>query len=279
VLFALRIVPFILAATYCLAFVLPAFLLFEPHIPNETVGYKLGIVTVVCAVGLVAALVRMFGMWWQTRRLVTTWIRRSSPIKIDGLEISSYRIKHDFPVLAVVGVIRPRIFIAEQVLASLSPFELQASVAHEIGHIEARDNLKRIAMRICSDLAVFPFAARLDRAWTEASETAADESASGGCAPHLASALVKIARLIPEGTTYKLPAGAYLLEPEGGSLAERVEALVEMAGRPVSSASNKPTFIYFAIAAFAIAVAESSLNTEFLALVHDTSENILARLQ
>ena len=104
--------------------------------------------------------------------------------------------------MALVGVLRPRLLITRPVLEALTDEELRASVAHELGHWRAWDNLKRLAMRAAPDLLSATGAARaLERRWAAAAEHVADLSAGDGgdarCA--LASALVKVARLTPPG--------------------------------------------------------------------------------
>jgi hypothetical protein len=281
---ALRIIPLTIASTFTFAFVVPAYVAFEPSVSNERVGYKVGAIWIISAIGFIAALGRIFASWWQTRRLIRTWMRDTSLIAVPGIHLPAYRIDHDFPVLAVVGTFRPRIFVAEKVLAGLDAAELEASVTHEAGHIGSRDNLKRLAMRLCSDLLVFHFAKGIDRDWVEATEAAADETVTtrGLAALDLASALVKIGRLIPEGRSYKLPAGAYLIEPGDASLVARIEALVTMSDHPTAAtkAARVPTAVlYLGFLVSIAAVASLSLNATFLSFIHDTTEKVLAALQ
>jgi len=83
-------------------------------------------------------------------------------------------------VIAVVGSIRPRLFVAGQVLDSLTDEEMLAAIAHECGHLAA-DNFKRVLLRACRDmLTIVPCGRSLDRAWAENAEAAADESAPIG---------------------------------------------------------------------------------------------------
>ena len=64
-------------------------------------------------------------------------------------------------------------------LESLSEEELAAAIAHEYGHLAAGDNFKRSVMRISrAALLIIPCGRSLDRAWSEASESAADEHAA-----------------------------------------------------------------------------------------------------
>jgi hypothetical protein len=71
------------------------------------------------------------------------------------------------------------LFIAEQVLKILTKDELAAAIAHEYGHMAAHDNLKRSMLRASrAALLIIPCGRSLDRAWGEASESAADEHAA-----------------------------------------------------------------------------------------------------
>src|SRR5205823_6090137 len=87
-------------------------------------------------------------------------------------------------------------------LEALTPEELTAGASHEIAHHRGRDNLKRLAMRGAPDLLHWTPAARaLERRWAAAAEHRADATAAIVRSPAarlaLASALVKIARLMP----------------------------------------------------------------------------------
>ncbi len=162
--------------------------------------------------GIVAAGARIFASWWRTRRLTAQWMRGAELFELPGSELPAFKIEHPFPVLAVIGVLHPKIFVASQVLEALSPSELSAAMSHEIGHIRSRDNFKRLAMRLCGDMLVLPLGKTLDREWLEAAESAADEFAAADAAHalDLASALVNIGRITPAGHAWEMPAGAYL---------------------------------------------------------------------
>src|SRR5262249_21742559 len=170
------------------------------------------------------------------------------------------------PVIAIVGAIRPKLFIADHLFQSLTTEEMAAAIAHEIGHLAARDNLKRVALRVCRDaLTIFPSGARLDRAWAEASEAAADEyAARGGRAVtlDLASTLIKIARLVPQGVKPAMPAGASLIINDAEGIAQRVRRLAQMAALDNHSPSGRifkawPWTCFAAILASAIILATS----------------------
>ncbi|HVF49127.1 MAG TPA: M48 family metalloprotease, partial [Pyrinomonadaceae bacterium] len=187
--------------------------------------------------------------------------------------------------IAVVGVLRPTLFIAEQVLDSLTREELEVALAHEKGHLIARDTLKRAVLNFCRDLTLLIGGARtLDRAWAEESERAADEyAASAGSivALDLAAALIKIARLMPLGVKNVVPAGAYLLEGDGDGVASRVRRLTEMASARTTLAggeSRLPKAVFTAglsgVAALLLLVAD----WQILATVHALTERVVKLL-
>ena len=233
-LFSLRILPAVLAfLTVSLLFV-PAYLAHEPRHAAETVSFKLGLLAIFSATGIAVSVYRGIGAHRATANLTSDWLRQGKPIEIPGINIRSYEIRHAFPLIGIVGFLRPRLFIASQVLEVLTPEEISAAVAHENGHLTARDNLKRGLLQACRDaLLIIPCGRLLDRSWSEASEEAADENAArqgNGVALDLASALVKIARIIPLGARPTMPAGVFLLgDEETKGIKSRVRRLIALA--------------------------------------------------
>jgi len=279
----LRVLPLVSAITVGLAFVVPSFLMFEPSNSGEKISLKLGVIIVIAAFGFAAAFYRVLGSWWRTHRLVADWSQRATPLTVGNVSIPTYKLVHDFPIFAVVGVIRPRLFIAEQVLTALDENEVAAVVEHELGHISAMDNLKRLTMQLCSDVLVAPIGRPLDKAWSEASEAAADEFAAGrgdrSRALDLAAALIKIARIIPDVPVPKMPAVSFAHEFIGESLTARVRRLLQLAEQ--DNLENRPT-ISAAIPALLFVswfVVILATDGAFLARVHNLSEIVLSTLQ
>ena len=286
VIFLLRFMPLAVAVVFILAFVLPAFLLFEPAATSETVGLKLTLIALVSAFGIAAAFGRIFASWWRTKRLIGEWMRLSEPVAVEGMEIPAFRLRHPFPIIAVVGVIRPQMFVAEQILSELDEAELAAAIAHECGHISTHDNLKRMVMRICGDLLVFPLGKTLDRVWSDAAESAADEYAARrggrGSALDLASALIKVGRITPREKAWAMRVGAFLLEAADGSLAVRVDRLLQIADETeaVTDAADRKSGSMWLIPMLAsLALFPFALNSDLLSAVHSFSEALLAALQ
>ncbi len=238
-LFALRTLPAAASLIFVTLFLLPSYLIYEPRATAEIISLQIVLLALVSLLGLVIAMWRGFAAWYATRRLVAEWMQYAEPVRLTNVSIPVYRLRHQFPVLAVVGTVRPRLFIADQLFDSLSDEELAAALAHERGHLTARDNLKRVVMRVCRDmLAIVPCGRNLDKAWKNASEAAADERAaesSPRIALELAAALLKIARLAPVGAQASMPAGAFLLGDDHGSVTWRVRRLVQLAATPTGA--------------------------------------------
>lgn len=245
-LFALRVTPPALAASLVFALLLPAYLMHEPPNTDEEVGVKLLLLSAASACGVLLAFWRVARTWLSTRRLARDWMRHAEPFAAEGVRVPAYRISHRFPVIAVIGVLRPRLFIASQIFDALSDGELASALAHERGHVEARDNLRRAVLQAAQDalLLLAPLGRSLRCEWQRESEMAADEfaaSAGPAAALDLASAIVKISKLIPHGATPTLPAGAHLLgEGEGeDGLSRRVRNLLRLASSPEGAGASK----------------------------------------
>jgi Zn-dependent protease with chaperone function len=275
-LFAFRVAPLLLSTMFVAGFLIPAYLLHEPYGTNEVVSGKLATLAVISAIGVLLAVSRGVRSWLATRRLLRAWIDAATPTALAGVSIPTFKLTHEFPVLAVVGTLRPRLFVAEQLLATLTPDELQAAVAHEAGHLNARDNLKRSMLRACGDaLLMIPCGLSLDRAWADTSESAADEYAartSSSAAINLAAALVKVARMVPKGSRAAVPVAAFLVgNEEDRGIKARVRRLLELAS---NQEMRNGTFLRYRLL-LPLALLVMPLAT---IVVHHTNSEILASL-
>ena len=169
-------------------------------------------------------------------------MRTARPIAIDGAPLPAYRIDAEAPVMALVGILSPKLLVTGGLIDALTPEELAAAVAHELGHWSAWDNLKRLAMAASPDVPGWARAARVfERGWASAAEHQADRcaSAAGTSARFaLASALVKVARLMPAAPAIAEPISTLV---GGGEIASRVERLIDIdvdAGRDVAPAAR-----------------------------------------
>jgi Zn-dependent protease with chaperone function len=218
----------------CTALAVVAWLVYEPRDTRETPGLALA---ALAAAGLALIAVRLGGALrdgLRTHRLVALFLREGRDL--GGLPLPASRAPYGFPVAALAGLWRPRLLLAERVLGALSSEELDAVVAHELAHVAARDNLKRLLLRVSSDpLAFTSLGRRLRAEFLEAAEAAADARACARVAPTvLARALLKVARLVPPSGGLDLALASLHHE---GSLAERVRALVEAPPAPSGEAA------------------------------------------
>lgn len=275
-LFAFRVGPLLLSTLFVGAFLIPAYLLHEPYTTGEVVSGKLATLAALSAIGVLLAISRAVRSWLATRRLLKAWLSAARPAQLPNVLIPTFILRHDFPVLAVVGTFRPRLFVADRVLHALSPDELHAAIAHEAGHLNARDNLKRSLLRVCGDaLLMIPCGRSLDRAWAEISESAADEYAaqeSSNTALNLAAALVKVAKMVPKGARAAVPVAAFLVgNEEDRGIKARVRRLLEMAS---SEDARQRSFLRYRLALPLIMVA-MPLSAVTL---HHTNSDVLASL-
>lgn len=275
-LFAFRVAPLLLSTMFVAGFLVPAYLLHEPYGTNEVVSGKLAMLAVISAIGVLLAVSRGIRSWLATRRLLKTWLNAGTPITFAGVSIPTFKLEHEFPVLAVVGTFRPRLFVAEQVLTTLTTDELHSAIAHEAGHLNAHDNLKRSLLRACGDaLLMIPCGRSIDRAWADTAESAADEYAaqtSSSAAISMAAALVKVARMVPKGSRAVVPVAAFLVgNEEDRGIKARVRRLLEIAS---NAERHDQTLLRYRLL-LPLALVVMPLAT---VLVHQTNSDILASL-
>jgi Zn-dependent protease with chaperone function len=286
-LFSLRTLPALLAFLSVALLLVPAYVAYEPRHTTETVSFKLGLLAFVSAAGIAVSIYRGIATHRATSNLTSDWLREGKAIQIKGIDIEAYQIEHTFPLVAIIGFLRPQLFVASQILEILTPEEISAAVAHENGHLAARDNLKRGLLQACRDaLLIIPSGRLLDRAWSEASEEAADENAArqgNAVALDLASALVKIARRIPQGARPTMPAGVFLLgDEETKGIKSRVRRLIALAAtecRPGSRYDVFQSLLVWVPASMLLAILAITANSPFLLLrVHHLIEHVVSAL-
>lgn len=287
-LFTLRTLPALLAFLSVALLLVPAYLAFEPRHAAERVSFKLALLAFISATGITVSVYRAIAAHRATAKLTSEWLSRGQTVHIDGIAIEAFQIDHTFPLIAIVGFLRPRLFIAGQVLKILTPAEISAAVAHENGHLAARDNLKRGLLQACRDvLLIIPSGRGLDKAWSEASEEAADENAAQqgkGMALDLASALVKIARNVPQGGRPTMPAGVFLLgDEETKGIKSRVRRLITLAATECRPGSRRVAltqlFVWGPASIMLFSLIVAATNPYLLSRVHYLIEHAVFALR
>lgn len=236
-LFAACVLPTAAGLLAALGLVLPAWLVHEPLGTDEQPGPALLLVAGTAGVLVMTAVRKAFAGYRRTARAVAAWSREARPLGIPRLDVPALRVEYAFPLAAVAGIRRPRLLLAGVVVDALTPDELRAVAAHESGHLAAGDVLKRLVLRACPDpLRWTGVRARLEESWERAAEAAADDFAARRVPRiHLASALVKIASLVPPGRALGLELPAFAAA--GAPVATRVHDLLagEATPRPPES--------------------------------------------
>jgi Zn-dependent protease with chaperone function len=199
-LFAFRILPLTASVIVTFVLVVPSFQLLEPRSINEGMG-TMPLALGSCALLLIAAgCFRVITAQTKTSRVVSRWLEGARPLQGEtganaDLPALAYCSKGAAPPLTLIGVRNPRVLVSESTVALLNHDELHIALKHELAHMQSRDNLKKLLFRFCP----FPGMAKLESAWSQAAELAADDAAvaSLGDAIDLAAALVKLSRLVP----------------------------------------------------------------------------------
>jgi Zn-dependent protease with chaperone function len=223
---ALRLAPAALSLAFVAFVFVPSYWRYEPRELGESFDVTLAAIAAGALALVAAAAVRGVGAWRSASRRAAAWDRLSQATALDGTGVPVFAVDISTPMMALAGVVRPRLLITRGVLDALTDEELRAGIAHELGHLRAWDNLKRLCMRAAPDVLFFTAAAAtLESRWASAAEHAADHHACGDAAQRcaLASALVKVARLMPPRTPLAEPISTLV---DGGEIASRVERLL-----------------------------------------------------
>jgi Zn-dependent protease with chaperone function len=203
--FAVRVLPLVVSVVVTFAFVVPSFQLLEPR----SLNVEEGIGAMPLALGICALLLIACGCWrviaaqTQTSRVVARWLEGAHRLPVDipakndaaTAKTVTFCSRPEAPPLTLVGFRKPKVLVSESTVALLTDDELQVALKHELAHMQSRDNLKRLIFRFCP----FPGMAKLESAWSQAAELAADDAAVSSLndAIDLAAALVKLSRLVP----------------------------------------------------------------------------------
>ena len=236
-----------------------AFVLHEPRGMTEPVGVALRALAVIGGGLALAGAVRLAGSLIASEWLALQWTRTGAAVEWPGAGGPAWVIDADFPIVAVVGIRRPRLVVARSVMQGCTPNELAAIAAHEQGHRIAADNVKRLCLQSVIDVLSATRRGREAAArWQEAAEEAADDHAASRDvrAVDLASALVTVGRLAA-GRRAIGPLPASVLY-RGGAIERRVQRLLAggaAAGTPPSRRGGRTLGIGLATVAAGLIMA------------------------
>lgn len=275
IVLALRLVPFAFAAVFVGFLCVPSYVNLEPSATAEYVSLP-------CLLLGLLGLTTLFLALLRSARAVLDSFRHhhrlgeAVQLQVAGSSSSVAVLECDRPLLALSGLLQPRLLISRGILKVLSARELEAALAHEHAHCASRDNWKRLVLLLAPD--AFPFwnvLAGLQQQWAKFAEWAADDQATAGNsarAVSLAEALVNAARL---GTAPSLPDLATSLLASDQDLHARVDRLL----RPQNEAASLDLRFHVALraggASLAIAFLTLLSTPAPLRIVHELQEFLL----
>jgi Zn-dependent protease with chaperone function len=273
-LFALRLLPLALACVVTFGLVLPSFLEFEPSSTKEGMGFRLMALAILGALLLLGMLARGVSILHATSQAQRGWRERSERMNVATLRTPVYRVESGASLLAVTGILRPKIFVGSEIAEALSPDELRAALAHEMAHVSSFDNLKQFLLKSTRAPRWLKVLYQADAEWTNASEIAADREAlaEGASVLDLSSALIKVGRL-KRPLAGRDPVASHLVPSAcSGALEIRVTRLTEMLeGRDAAPSGGVKRMNFFLPMLIALALYLACIHA-LLPAVHEALE-------
>jgi Zn-dependent protease with chaperone function len=262
----LRLLPTALGLTTVLALCIPSYLWLEPESTPERVGWKCLALVVLAVATLAAGLMRGGHALVVSLRFHWTWQQAGRLAHLPGDHSNAVIVEKEAPLLALAGVLQPRLFISDGVLRALTPEELEVALQHENAHRVSCDNLKRLLLALTPNSSPF-FAgfSLLEQTWVKLSEWAADDEAVEGDsnrALSLAAALLCVARM---GAPAPLSFLHTSLAACDGDLSARVNRLLRIEAVLTKPSSPKPSLaigagLGMAVCIFAVMAWPASLS-------------------
>lgn len=226
-LLTVRLLPAAFAAFVVAALCVPSYLWLEPNANAERVGIACCVAALLGATMWAVSLLRVSRAIFVSARYRRQYLRRERVTRASMHQAPVVVVESERPLLALAGIIRPRIVVSRAVVQTLSPDQFDAALEHERAHRSSRDNLKRFLLLLAPGF--FPFARAftvLDRSWARFTEWAADDCAADGDLQRslsLAEALVRVARL---GAAQPMSVFFSSLIEDGRDLSIRVDRLL-----------------------------------------------------
>jgi hypothetical protein len=275
-LLALRLLPFALAVLFVVVLCVPSYLWLEPAVTSERVGVFCVALGFLGATTWLISIARTAGSLIASLRHILLCRSAGQETLIAWKSSLVLLVEMETPLLALSGLLRPRLLISNSVLRNLSAEELDAALSHEMAHRASRDNAKRFLLLLAPD--ILPFVRplqSLERSWSRFAEWAADDQATSGDprrAVSLAAALVRVARM---GSSPPLPYLSTSLLACDRDLSARVDRLLH--AMPIACAASEPTHHRLRAAGFFLigCLAALLLAPSALSSVHELLEFLL----
>ncbi len=196
--FAIGVAPALAGVAAAVLIAMPSYLIHEERGTGEVISRLLACALAFGLLLIAAAVVNAALTLYLGVRLTAALRGCAGKRQLGGFE--AYELPGTTGTFAVVGLVRPAMFVSGAVLRELNETELRSVVRHEQAHVAARHNMLSLLLKtagyVCGN-PLFGWLAR--RQWVEAIELEADQAAIAvpGDALDLSSALIKITRLDP----------------------------------------------------------------------------------
>ncbi len=213
---------------------------FSPAIERFLPGITLAWLT-----GVVLLLARMAGGWWHVRRLHRIALASPSSRWQTACRRLAYRL--GLPAAAhvvesalvdvptVVGWLRPAILLPIAALASLSPAQVEAILAHELAHIRRHDYAVNVLQTIAETLLFYHPAVW----WLSNRIRAEREHCCDDIAVALCGDAVGYAQALAELESWRTTPATIALAATGGSLLGRVRRILQV---PITDEPRSPSW-------------------------------------
>lgn len=280
-LLALRLLPAGAATIVVAGICAPSYLWLEPEASVEEVGLACVAAAFLALIVLAFSMARGLRACRRSLQYIRHCLRvgrqTNMPINLPGPPAPVWLVNGTAPLLALTGIVRPRLVISQPVVSALSTSQLAAVLRHEHAHRLSHDNLKRLVILLSPGL--LPFFRgfdNLERAWARFTEWAADDLAvdgavdgDGRCSLSFAAALIRVARL---GAAAPAPPLATSLLADSQDLSARVDRLLHPRAKPMP---RNPHLATAAVLAFPALLAAVMLNPATLPAVHQLLERLI----
>lgn len=230
-LFIFRMFPSALTLFLVVGFCIPSYLWLEPLTAGEKVGVACLLAAALGAAVWALSIVRVGYSLLRTSRYMSNCQRDGQEVTVEGESAPVLVVRRESPLMAVAGLLHPKLIVSRGVLQRLTPEQREAAFRHEQAHQASRDNLKRFLCLLAPD--AFPFVSgfrKIERQWARYTEWAADDHAVAGDSQRalsLAAALVSVAKLgVTHQSSFLLSSLYSPLVAEDEDLAVRVDRLL-----------------------------------------------------
>lgn len=263
-LLIVRLLPSALAAWATLGVCVPSYALFEMELRDEPVGLLCLAMAICGGVILGSAITRTARVLWQSFLFVRFCRKAGYERRCGSGSPAALIVQTSAPCLALIGIVRPRVVVSDQILNALSEDELSMALGHESAHAKSWDNLKRLSFLIA------PGSRGIEHAWMKFAEYAADQQAAHGDlnrSAALASALVKVARF---GQVTQMPASIPSFLEHPSELALRVNRLLTGPLPP-----EPGSLIFWPILTAALVLSPAMFSPSMFKMAHAILERLL----